>query len=150
MIYETWQLWALLSSIFLVFEIFIPGMILGCLAVGALGGSIGAALGYSIEGQMIAASISSILAFAIVRPLFLKWFNKNDGTKIGIEALVGRSAVVTKPVDSSTQLGRCKIDGDDWRMKVNNTENNNDIKIGDSVEIIDVDSTTLIVKIKSN
>ena len=65
MIYETWQLWALLSLIFLVFEIFLPGMILGCLAVGALGGSIGAALGYSIEGQMIAASISSLLGLGL-------------------------------------------------------------------------------------
>ena len=38
MIYDPWHIWALAALFLLIGEIFVPGMILGCLAVGTIGG----------------------------------------------------------------------------------------------------------------
>jgi len=146
--FETWthsEIWALAALTLWLAEVFVPGMILGCLGTGALGGMVAAAFGGSIEAQLIAASIASSLAFLFLRPLALnRWFKGAD-VSTGVEALIGRKATVTQSFDSHSLLGRCKVDGDDWLAKWNGPTSEVP-KPGETVVIQGTDSNTLIVQ----
>ena len=148
--FETWshvEIWALFALLLWLAEVFVPGMILGCLGTGALGGLVAAWLGAGIEGQLIAASVASVLAFLILRPLALnKWFRGAEVTT-GVDALVGREAVVTVAFDAQTAMGRCKVDGDDWLAQIEPPSPPYP-QVGDRVRIEKTNSNTLIVKPK--
>ncbi len=145
MIIDPWHIWATIALVCLIFEVFVPGLIFGCLAIGSVGGCVGDFLGYGWEGQTIIASFTSIVAFIFVRPFAMKKWFSGDGVKTGVDALIGRTAEVTQAVDGSSGFGRCKIDGDDWKMKVKFSD---ELRVGDKVEIVAVESTILIVKSK--
>ena len=68
-----------------------------------------------------------------------------DETVSGTEALIGKEVVVTLDFDEQTGLGRCKIDGDDWRAKYSETYQGNRAELGQVMIIEEVKSNTLIV-----
>lgn len=139
------EVWALFALVLWLAEVFVPGMILGCLGTGALGGLVAAALGGSIEMQLIAASATSVAAFLFLRPLALKrWFRGSD-VRTGVEALVGREAQVTAAFDERTHHGRCKVDGDDWAA-IWSTPQHPAPSVGDTVRISGTASNTLLVE----
>ncbi|MEZ7817365.1 MAG: NfeD family protein [Flavobacteriales bacterium] len=143
MIYDPWHLWAIASLILLIGEIFVPGMILGCLAVGALGGMVGDLFGLAWEGQTIAASVTTILAFVFLRPFAMKHLFHGEGLKTGVDALIGKTAIVTTDFNTKSGFGRCSIDGDDWKAKQETKETI--LTKGDIVKIVAVNSTILLV-----
>lgn len=143
MIYDPWHIWALAALILLIGEIFVPGMILGCLAVGAIGGMMGDFLGLGLEGQTLIASLSSILAFIFLRPFAMKHWFSGPGLKTGVDALIGKTAIVTTEFNNNTGFGRCSIDGDDWKAKTETKELS--LIKGDRVIIVAVNSTILHV-----
>jgi membrane protein implicated in regulation of membrane protease activity len=148
--FESWSLteiWALFALLLWLAEVFVPGMILGCLGTGALGGMGAAFFGGSIEIQLLTASVASVLAFLFLRPLALnKWFRGAD-VATGVDALVGREATVTEAFHGHSHLGRCKVDGDDWLARWEG-EVSEMPEVGDLVRIIRTDSNTIIVTIK--
>lgn len=145
--FDAWsdvEIWALFALLLWLAEVFVPGMILGCLGTGALGGLLAAALGAGLELQLIAASVAAVAAFVFLRPLAMnKWF-QGANVATGVEALVGRTGRVTQPFDAHTQLGRCQVDGDDWLAKWAGPSPSLPA-IGDSVYILRSESNTLIV-----
>ncbi len=149
--FENWshvEIWALFALLLWLAEVFVPGMILGCLGTGALGGLVAAWLGAGIEGQLIAASVASVLAFLFLRPLALnKWFRGAEVTT-GVDALVGREAVVTVSFDAHSAMGRCKVDGDDWLAQIESPSLPYP-QVGDRVRIQKTNSNTLIVTPKA-
>lgn len=139
------EVWALFALVLWLAEVFVPGMILGCLGTGALGGLVAAALGGSVEVQLIAASATSVAAFLFLRPLALKrWFRGSD-VRTGVEALVGREAQVTAAFDARTHHGRCKVDGDDWAA-IWSTPESPAPAVGETVRISGTASNTLLVE----
>lgn len=139
------EIWALVALILWLAEVFVPGMILGCLGTGALGGLLAAAFGGSLEVQLIAASAATVFAFMFLRPLTLKRWFKGADVRTGVEALVGREAVVTAAFDPKTHHGRCKVDGDDWAA-IWSTPTLPPPSPGDAVRISSTSSNTLIVE----
>ena len=74
----------------------------------------------------------------------LKYAHKNSKeVKTNMDALVGRTGRVVVVIDNKQNQGRIIVDGDNWRAE---SENNNIINEGEKVEIIKVNSTTLIIK----
>jgi membrane protein implicated in regulation of membrane protease activity len=149
MIYDPWHLWAAAALFLLIAEVFVSGLILGCLAIGAVGGAVGELLGCGWEGSALIASLTSIIAFVFVRPFAMKKWFSGDSIKTGVDALIGRHAEITTEINSSTGYGRCKIDGDDWKMKISDNSHL-ELKTGDRVEIVSVESAILIVKHPTN
>lgn len=141
--FEVWQYWLVFSLLLFVIEVFVPGFILGCLALGALGGMIAAGFTESFEIQLIAASATSAAAFIFIRPFALKrLFNKNE-LKTNVDSLIGRRARVSQKFDSDLRKGRVAIDGDDWMAYV---KDDTVLDEGSIVEIVEVNSNSLIVK----
>lgn len=139
---EMWLLGGLLLGIA---EVFVAGFVLACLAAGAAGGALGAALQLDLTGQILTAALVSTLSFFFLRPVAKKWIFSRHEVKTGVEALVGRRALVSTAFDLQSGMGRCKIDGDDWTAKWDGPRGNLP-HVGTQVEIESVQSNTLYVK----
>ena len=146
---ELWQIWTVAVIALVILEIFLPSFFAACLAFGALCAAIVAGLGLGLSWQFLFFAIGSILAFVFVRPVMLKYFMKNgkDEVKTGVDALIGRTGRVSEAIDPELNRGRVAIDGDDWRAM---SHDQTPIALGENVEIVKVDSATLIVKKQIN
>ena len=143
--WEMWQLWIAGGLLLLVLEVFVPGFVLACLGLGSFGGAIAAYFELGFEWEITIAALTGLLAFLFRRPFALKLGFSGNERLSGVEALIGQECMVTAPFDSQTGLGRCKIDGDDWRAMLEEREQAQSIAIGSVLWITRVDSNTLIV-----
>ncbi len=142
--WEVWQLWLAAAMGLIILEVFVPGFVLACLGVGALAGAMGAALGWSLSVQLVSVAVLSLVSFFFLRPTALRMF-QSDGARTGVDALVGRECTVTTGFDASTGLGRCKVDGDDWRAQLTPNAQADLASESSSVWVERVESNTLIV-----
>ena len=125
-----------------------PGFVLACLGIGAFGGALGAYLGIVFEWQLVCAGITSLIAFVFLRPAMLKMGFSGEETLSGADALIGKEVIVTQEFDPQTGMGRCKIDGDDWRAKVSDEIPSTELVLGNVLVIQSVESNTLNVRPK--
>jgi membrane protein implicated in regulation of membrane protease activity len=111
----TWTLWLIAAAALLVLEVFTPGFLLACLAVGAAGAAAGAALGWSLEVQLLLFSVFSGLSLWLLRPVLRTWFAAT-GAKTNQDALIGAVGRVESAVVAG-QRGYVKLDGDSWAFE---------------------------------
>lgn len=138
-----WHWWAGLGLILLIAEIFVPGFFLLCLGIGCFGGSIAALLGAGMSVQLVAFSIFSTVAFFTIRPVLMKRLWKSGDMKTNVDALIARRGKVTQDFEPSLRLGRVAVAGDDWRAECTTDRA---LRVGDMVEVVRVESNTLIVR----
>ena len=141
-IFSAWHIWILLAMLLFIIEIFTPGFVLACLGIGAVGAGITSLFVDSTEIQLTVFAAICAVSYTAIRPLVLKRFFKDDNFKSNVDVLIGKRAIVSQKFDLRLFKGRVKIDGDDWLAK---TETEQELKNGDVVEIVRVESNTLIV-----
>ena len=145
MIWTDWQVWLAIAIVLVLLEIFVPGFVLACLGIGALGGALVAGCGGGLTAQFAVAGGFGLLSFLFLRPLAQRLAFSSKESVSGVEAILGRECHVSTPFHEDSGMGRCKIDGDDWRAQLNDRTLASTLKTGDSVWIERVDSNTLIV-----
>ena len=133
----------------MVLEVFVPGFVLACLGLGSFGGALAAYASLSFEWQLVIAAVTALVAFVFLRPFALKLGFSGKEKLSGVDALIGRESIVTQTFDIESGLGRCKIDGDDWRAKISNRSDAPAAKVGQVVVVEIVESNTLIVSLKT-
>ncbi len=138
-----WHWWAGLALLLLIAEIFLPGFFLFCLGMGSIAASITAAMGFGPAGQLLMFSLFSLLAFFTVRPILMKRFWTKEHVATNADALVGQRGRVSQDFDPGIGLGRVQVGGDDWRAECNT---DTPLRTGDLIEVVRVESNTLIVK----
>ena len=138
-----WHWWAGLAIILLIAEIFVPGFFLLCIAVGCMGAALMDALLFGPTVQLIAFSAFSLAAFFTIRPVLMKRMLKDTGVRTNVDALVGQRGRVTQDFEAGIRLGRVQAGGDDWRAECTTDRA---LRTGDLVEVVRVESNTLIVK----
>ncbi len=139
---EIWHLWTIAALLLFIVELFTAGFAVICLSLGAAGAAIAAACDLDIYGQLIAFTIVSLVALALVRPLLKRFFYRG-GEKVAtnVNAMVGRKAKVVMAIDGDE--GRVMVDGVDWKARSADGER---VEVGTMVEIVAVDSVVLTVK----
>lgn len=142
-VFEPWHIWAMICIGLFILEMFVPGFVLGCLAIGALGGMFVSIFTATIEIQLITAAVVTVLSFLFIRPFALRRLNRKQELKTNVDSLIGRKAKVSQAFDQVLHKGRVAVDGDDWMAF---TEDTLPLKTGDLVEILRVESNSLIVK----
>jgi membrane protein implicated in regulation of membrane protease activity len=138
-----WHWWAGVAILLLIAEIFVPGFFLFCLAMGCLAASATDALGGGTIPQLVMFSTVSLIAFFTVRPIMMKRMWKDSGVRTNNDALVGQRGKVTQDFEPGLRLGRVSAAGDDWRAECTTDRV---LHVGDLVEVVRVESNTLIVK----
>ena len=141
---QPWHVWLIVAAIFFIVEIFSNTFVFLCFSLGCIVSGICAYFGLGFTVQILAFSIVTFISFFTVRPLMQKYlFKKDKNVKTNTDALVGKKGRVTELIDFSKNTGRVFVYGDDWKAM---SENNEVIQENEMIEVIEVDSTTLVVK----
>lgn len=141
---EIWHYWIIAALLLFIVEIMTSGFAIACLSVGCLLASIASAFELTLAWQIGFFAFGSFMAFIFIRPLVLKLMNKNSNNNIttNTDNLIGRKAVVTEKIENDG-FGRVKIDGDDWKARM---EDDSEAEVGEKVTIVSQESVILTVK----
>ena len=136
--------WLIAAIVLVIIEICTAGFGSICFAIGAGFSALAAALGADFTWQTVIFVIVSLLTFIFLRPVILRFLDKNSKeVKTNAEAIVGRKGVVSERIDREHHTGRVAIDGDDWKAV---SENGEIIEKGTEVEIVKLDSIIVTVR----
>lgn len=142
---EIWQYWIIAALVLFIIEIMTSGFAIACLSVGCLLAAVGSAFELSLAWQIGLFALGSFLAFIFIRPLVLKLMNKNankNNITTNTDNLIGRRAIVSAKIENDG-YGRVKIDGDDWKARM---EDDGEAEVGEKVTIVSQESVILTVK----
>lgn len=143
--------------VLLIGEAFLPGLVLGSLAIGAVAGGLTSVMTEFWEYQVVAASVGSLLSLLFLRPVAMRTWFSGESVATGVDALPGRMVRLTEVFNPATGRGRGRVDGDDWLVELpsdwpgqresGQTGLNDaaDLQVGDELRIIKVESNVLIV-----
>jgi membrane protein implicated in regulation of membrane protease activity len=108
-------LWLAAAVIFLIVEIGTPTLVFACFTVGSVGAAV-----YSIfvpNGYLMQIGIFaglSIILIPLTRSMARK-ITKPSPQLVNVDAMIGRSGVVTQAIDSPKDIGQVRVDGQVWR-----------------------------------
>jgi membrane protein implicated in regulation of membrane protease activity len=137
-----WLLWLIAAGLFGVGEMVTLDLVLLMFAGGALGGMTVALLGGAVAFQLIAFIGVAAVLLGLVRPIARKHLTDRTPLQLdGVETLIGRTAKVTRAVDSSG--GRIRMGADEWTAR--SQYSGEAFEIGATVRIMSVDGATAVV-----
>jgi membrane protein implicated in regulation of membrane protease activity len=136
-----WVLWLVAAGLFTAGEVVSLDLVLLMFAGGAVGGAVVALAGGGVPFQLIAFLAVSAFLIAGVRPVAKAHLeNRTPRHLDGVQALVGRTAVVTRTVGRSS--GRIQVGADEWTARTGFGET---FDVGETVRILQVDGATAVV-----
>ena len=137
-----WLLWLIAAGLFAAGEVVSLDLVLLMFAGGALGGMAVALLGASTPFQLLAFIAVSGVLLALVRPIAQKHLTDRTPLQLdGVDTLIGRTAKVTRAVDSSG--GRIRMGADEWSAR---SQHSAEVyAVGDTVRILHVEGATAVV-----
>jgi membrane protein implicated in regulation of membrane protease activity len=137
-----WLLWLIAAGLFGVGEMVSLDLVLLMFAGGALGGMTVALLGGPVAVQLIAFIAVAGILLGTARPVAKRHLTDRTPLQLdGVDTLIGRTAQVTKVVDSTS--GRIKLGADEWSAR---SQHGGEIfPVGHIVRIMQVDGATAVV-----
>ncbi|SDD56622.1 Membrane protein implicated in regulation of membrane protease activity [Geodermatophilus telluris] len=137
-----WVLWLVASGLFVAGEVASGDLVLLMLAGGALGGGAVALAGGAVALQIVAFIVVSAILLAVARPAArARLDSRVPGHVDGVQALVGRTATVTRAVGRSS--GRIQVGADEWSAR---TQFGDEVfDVGTTVRILQVEGATAVV-----
>ena len=140
--FTTPQFWWIAALALAVAEYFIPGVFFIFPAIAAAITAVLATLGFNVISlQLIVFIVLSAVLLFFMRPIWMK-FAMGNSPKIGIEALIGREALVVEEIDKIK--GRVKIGADIFPAK---TVDGRTVAEGSFVIIKKFEGITCIVEV---
>lgn len=145
---EIWVMWLIATAVLVIIEL-MTGMVASfCLAIGCLASMIVSLFSISVNMQLLALAIGTILSFIFLAPVIRKW-QQQKGEKnpkaqnSNMDALIGRMVVVTQTIPADGELGRIRIDGDNWQAR---SISGAEIEEGRRVKVVSYDSIIIEVE----
>jgi membrane protein implicated in regulation of membrane protease activity len=137
-----WLLWLIAAGLFGVGEMVSLDLVLLMFAGGALGGMTVALMGGAVAFQLIAFIGVAAVLLGLVRPIARKHLTDRTPLQLdGVDTLIGRTATVTRAIDSDG--GRIRIGADEWTAR--SQHGAEAFPIGARVRIMEVDGATAVV-----
>ncbi len=134
----------LVAMVFLILiELATMGLTTIWFAIGSLAAVITAAAGGNILVQIIVFIAVSLVVLISVRPIAVKYFNK-DRARTNVESMIGRTAIVIGEIDNLQEVGQVNVGGMEWSAR--STINEIKIPVGRVVTIRAIDGVKLIVE----
>ncbi len=137
-----WGIWLIASAIMFLLEIFTISFLLFFPALGAFLAFLCAIFGASMQVQVIVFVVSSLLLIAFIRPIVTKFF-KTKNVAMNSSSVIGKNALVIKPIDNLHGKGQVKVAGEVWSAVSSNDE---EIEEGSTVVVLKIEGVRLIVK----
>ncbi len=140
---EIWHIWSIIALLFLIFEIFTPSFIAASIAIGCFCATLISLIGFGLKIELIIFSVGILISFFGVRPFMLKYAQSKNNIKTNTAALIGKVGKVITPINNFENTGRILVNGEDWKAR---SVDNEKIEIEQLIEVIEIDSTILVVK----
>jgi membrane protein implicated in regulation of membrane protease activity len=121
-------------------------LVLLMFALGALAAAVAAGLGAPVWVAVLVFALVSLGLLFFVRPPMVERLHAGPTLATGHEALVGKSAVVSEPVDSHG--GRVKLSGEVWSARAESDGESFDT--GTEVVVTRIDGATAVVTTKES
>ncbi len=134
-------IWVAVVVISAVIEAFSQDMTSIWFTCGGLVALIINACGAGLIWQIIPFVVVTTLCIILLRPVAKKYINKTD-TKTNVSALIGVKAELINDITELSN-GEITISGVTWKVK---DKDNNALKKGTIVEVVNVEGNRLIVK----
>ena len=141
-----WQVWLIASGIFFIIEIITIGFLFFWLGFGALITMIASFFIHNLIIQTAIFVASSTILILATRPIINKILSKDETVKTNVDALVGKTGIVTKNIKPLNSTGQIKVDGETWSAT---SENEIDIEKGTKVIIKDIKGVKAVVTPKN-
>ena len=135
--------WLVVMVALIVIELATLGLTTIWFACGALVAVVAAAMDAPLLLQILMFVVVSFAVLLAVRPIAVKYFNK-DRTRTNIESMIGRQAIVVGEIDNMQGIGQVSVNGMEWSAR--STINELKIAVGRVVVIRAVDGVKLIVE----
>ncbi|HEY6739103.1 MAG TPA: NfeD family protein [Actinopolymorphaceae bacterium] len=136
-----WLVWLVLAGGLAAAELLTLDFVLIMLGAGALAGAGAALLTGSAVISVIVATVVAVSMLGVVRPLALHHYRQGPKIRIGVDALVGKQAIVVEKVDAKG--GRVRIDGEEWSARTYDEQSA--IEVGRRVDVMSIDGATAYV-----
>ncbi len=138
-----WQVWLILSGLFVIGEIITVGFLVFWLALGSLAAMIVSI--FAPEAIVLQTAVFVIISSILIlftRPLVNKYIASKT-VPTNVETLIGKKAKVIVDINSIEGTGQVKVGGEIWSAK---TDTEEVITTGTEVEIFQIDGVKLLVK----
>jgi membrane protein implicated in regulation of membrane protease activity len=136
-----WLLWLAVAVLLGVAEFFTLTLAFGLLAGAALGAAVAAGLGASVPIQLLAFAVTGGVGLVAVRPVAKRHMALPPASRDGSDALVGRSALVTREVSATG--GLVHLSGEDWSARP--FDEDLVIPPGVRVDVLQIEGATALV-----
>lgn len=137
-----WPYWLIAAGLFFVGEIFTAGFLIFWFGIAAL---ITMCFSFFISDLIILMTIfiiTSVILILSTKPLVKKFAHTKD-TKTNAFSIIGKTAIVTKNIDTINGVGQIKVDGEIWSAEGENSIN---IEKGSHVKITKIQGVKAIVR----
>jgi membrane protein implicated in regulation of membrane protease activity len=133
-----WQFWLWLTLVLLIVEILTTGFFIGAFAPASLAAAGAAALGLSVNAQLVVFSAVALVAVIWLRPIVVKHMTPTT-LPTNTDALVGQTGTVVDTVPAGGN-GRVRLSNEEWRAT-----SDGHLAVGDIVRVLEVSGNTLKV-----
>jgi len=142
---EIYHILIIAAILAFVIELFTAYFFAASVGIGFLLASVGNYFDATTEWQIYIFSLGVIISFFGIRPFFNKVAYNSDDKKTNQHAMIGKTAVVIEEINKEIGTGLVKLDGDIWKAKT--IEADTIIKLDKQVEIVNINSIVLTVKL---
>ena len=139
---QIWWIWLIIAAVFVVSEIFTAGFFLLWFGIGALLAGLAALAGLSSAWQWSIFVVVSLVLFMVSRR-FAERFTKKQPPGIGADRFVGRRGIVLEEINNDQNVGRIRVEKDEWRA---DSETDEVIPVGTRIEVVRVQGAHAVVK----
>ena len=138
-------MWVTIAVVLAIIEMFTIGLLAIWFSIGAAIVAIVVAIfpETGLATQLIIFIISSCLLFLLTRNKIKNKIDKKASQPV--YSILGKTALVTKEINSIKGTGQISINGDIWSAKSNDTETI--IPVNAKVEVLDIDGVKAVVKL---
>lgn len=136
-----WLVWLLAAVLLGVAEFFTLTLALGLLSAAALAAAVAAGLGASVPIQLLVFAVTGGVGLIAVRPVAKRHLALPPPSRDGVDALVGRSALVTREVSATG--GLVHLSGEDWSARP--YDEDLVIPAGARVDVLQIEGATALV-----
>lgn len=136
-----WLLWLATAVLLGVAEFLTLTLVFGLLAGAALAAAAAAGLGASLPIQLLAFAVTGGVGLLAVRPIARRHLTLPPVSREGSDALVGRSAMVTREVSATG--GLVHLSGEDWTARA--YDEDLVIPPGVRVDVLQIEGATALV-----
>jgi membrane protein implicated in regulation of membrane protease activity len=136
-----WLFWLVLAVVLGVAEFLTLTLAFGLLAAAALAASVAAGLGAAVPVQLLVFAGTGVIGLVAVRPVARRHLALPPPSRDGSDALVGRSAYVTREVSATG--GLVHLSGEDWSARP--YDEDLVIPAGVRVDVLQIEGATALV-----